>query len=104
MKRLLQLSAAILGLAGLTCIGLYAFRGGGGGKLTWEDPVVRKSIMTFLYKVYGDASAENGRYFLSKIVFHNEGTGPVRDLSISYQIPDYISWTTPQTHPEVPAG
>lgn len=104
MKRLLQLFAVLLGLAGLGCIGLYFFKGGGNGKLTWEDPVVRKSIMTFLYKIYGDASAEDGRYFLSKMVFHNEGTGPVRDLSISYQIPDYVSWTTPQTHPEIPAG
>jgi hypothetical protein len=104
MKRSLQLGAAIVGLVGLACLGLYFSRGQGAGKLTWEDPVVRKSLMTFVYKIYSEASAENGRFFLSKMVFHNEGTGPVRDLSISYQIPDYISWTTPQTHPEIFPG
>jgi hypothetical protein len=56
MKRLLQLGAAILGLAGLACLGLYFSRGEGAGKLTWEDPVVRKSLMSFVYKIYGDAS------------------------------------------------
>ena len=95
MKMILKIAAGILGLAGLGCIGLFLFEGGGAGKLVWEDPVVRKSIMTFGYKVYGDTTAENGRFFLSKIVFRNDGAGPVRDLSISYQIPDYVPWTTP---------
>jgi hypothetical protein len=104
MKRILQIGAALLGAAGLVCLGIYFFKGGGGGKLTWSDPTVRKSIMTFAYKVYADPSIENGRFFLSKIVFHNDGTGPVRNLSISYQIPDYISWTTPETQSELPAG
>jgi hypothetical protein len=104
MKRLLQIGAVLLGIAGLLCLGVFFFKGGGNGKLTWDDPIVRKSLMTFAYKIYGDPSAENGRFFLSKIVFRNDGTGPVRDLSISYQIPDYISWTTPETHAEIPAG
>jgi hypothetical protein len=104
MKMMLKIAAGILGLAGLGCIGLFLFKGGGAGKLVWEDPVVRKSIMTFGYKVYGDTTAENGRFFLSKIVFRNDGAGPVRDLSISYQIPDYVSWTTPATQTELPAG
>jgi hypothetical protein len=104
MRRILQVAAAVFGLAGLACLGLFLFKGGGAGKLVWEDPVVRKSIMTFGYKVYGDSAAENGRFFLSKIVFHNEGTGPVHDLSVSYQIPDYVSWTTPATQTELPAG
>src|SRR5438105_3219522 len=94
MKTLFRLGAALLAVAGLICLGLFFFKGGGAGKLTWEDPAVRKSIMTFAYKIYGDASVENGRFFLSKIVFHNEGTAPVHNLSVSYQIPDYVSWTT----------
>ena len=104
MKRLLQIGAVLLALAGLLCFGVFFFKGGGAGKLAWDDPIVRKSLMTFAYKVYGDPAAQNGRYFLSKIVFHNDGIGPVHDLSISYQIPDYISWTTPQTYSEIPAG
>ncbi len=104
MKRLLQLGALLLAVAGFLCLGAYFFKGGGTGKLVWDDPIVRKSLMTFAYKIYGDPAAQNGRYFLSKIVFHNDGVGPVHDLSISYQIPDYVSWTTPQTYPEIPAG
>jgi len=65
---------------------------------------VRKSLMTFGYKIYGDPSVENGRFFLSKIVFHNVGNGSVHDLSVSYQIPDYVSWTTPATQSELPPG
>jgi hypothetical protein len=37
-------------------------------------------------------------------VFHNEGDDVVRDLSVSYQIPDYMAWTTPEVHPELPPG
>jgi len=104
MKRILQIGAALLGAAGLLCCALYFLRGGGNGKLTYDDRTVRKSLMTFAYKIYGDPSVENGRFFLSKIVFHNEGTGTVHDLSVSYQIPDYVPWTTPETQSELPAG
>lgn len=104
MKKLLQLGAVLLAAAGLLCLAVFFFKGGGTGKLAWDDPVVRKSLMTFAYKVYADPSIENGRFFLSKIVFHNDGTGTVRNLSISYQIPDYVSWTTPETQSELPAG
>jgi hypothetical protein len=103
-KQLLRIMSAGLGLAGLVCLGLFIFKGAGAGKLVWDDPIVRKSVMTFAYKIYGDPAAESGRFFLSKIVFHNDGTGPVRDLSVSYHIPDYISWTTPDSYPEIPAG
>jgi len=104
MKQLLRITAAVLGIAGLICIGIFFFKGAGAGKLTRDEPTVRKSLMTFAYKVYGDPAAQNGRYFLSKIVFHNDGSGPVHDFSISYQIPGYISWTTPETHSEIPPG
>ena len=104
MKTLLRILSGLLALLGLACLGLFAVKGGGSGKLSWDDPIVRKSIMTFAYKTYGDQAAQNGRYFLSKIVFHNDGAGPVHNLEVSYQIPDYTSWTTPTTYPEVPAG
>jgi hypothetical protein len=104
MKRLLQIAALLLALLGFVSLGAYFLKGAGNGKLTWEDPVVRKSLMTFGYKIYGDPAVENGRLFLSKIVFHNDGAGAVHDLSVSYQIPDYVSWTTPQTQTELPAG
>jgi transglutaminase-like putative cysteine protease len=104
MKTILRIISAVLAIAALACLGLFFLKGAGAGKLTWEDPIVRKSIMTFAYKIYGNRAAQNGRYFVSKIVFHNDGTGAVRNLSVSYQIPDYVSWTTPQSYPEVPTG
>jgi transglutaminase-like putative cysteine protease len=104
MKTLLRITAALAAVAAVVCFGLFIVKGAGSGKLAWEDPIVRKSIMTFAYKIYGDPAAQNGRYFLSKIVFRNDGNGPVRNLSVSYQIPDYVGWTTPETYPEVSPG
>ena len=104
MKNLLRIAAGLFGIAGLGCLGFYFLGPPGAGKLAWEPPVVRKSLMTFAYKVYGNPAAQNGRYFLSKIVFHNQGAAPVHDLSVSYQIPDYLPWTTPETHTEVLPG
>jgi hypothetical protein len=104
MKRILQLAAGACLLLGLVSIGLFFVRGAGAGKLVWEPPIVRKSLMTFAYEVYANPAVQNGRYFLSKIVFRNSGTAPVRDFSISYQIPDYVPWTTPETHSEIQPG
>ncbi|MEP6672943.1 MAG: hypothetical protein ABJF10_27515 [Chthoniobacter sp.] len=104
MKTLLRLVAAFLVLVGLASIGWYFRPTSDTGGLTWEPPVVKKSLMTFAYKIYGNPAAQNGRNFLSKVVFQNKGTGPVRDFSISYQIPDYIPWTTAETHEEIQPG
>ena len=104
MKQPRRIAAVVLAFLGLICIVIFFLRGAGAGKLTWEDPIVRKSVMTFAYKIYGNPAAQNGRYFLSKVVFRNNGSGSVRDFSISYQIPDYVPWTTPETHSEIPPG
>jgi hypothetical protein len=104
MKRVLLIVSALLCLAGAACLAMFFMKGAGAGKLSWEDPIVRKSLMTFAYKIYGDPGAQNGRHFLSKMVFKNEGTAPVRDFSISYQIPDYIPWTSAETRPEIQPG
>jgi hypothetical protein len=42
MRKFVQLGAVVLAAAGLVCLGIYFFSGGGGGKLTWNDPTVRK--------------------------------------------------------------
>lgn len=104
LKKIMRLAGCVFAVIGLFFISLFFFRGGGNGKLTWESSFVRKSLMTFAYKIYANPAAQNGRYFLSKIVFHNEGDDAVRDFSVSYQIPDYMAWTTPEAHAEIPAG
>jgi hypothetical protein len=104
MKTLLRLLAGLLAVAGLASLGWYFRPTSDTGTLTWEPPVVKKSLMTFAYKVYGNPAAQNGRNFLSKVVFENKGSGPVHDFSISYQIPDYIPWTTAETNEEIQPG
>jgi hypothetical protein len=74
------------------------------GLLTWDAPTFRKSIMSFGYKVYANPQVGDGRYFLSKVVLKNSGGRPIRDLTVSYQVPDYIPWTTPEVAGEIPAG
>jgi hypothetical protein len=102
-------------LAFLVC-GLFLFACGAGllvtwaltaakpGQLSWDSPTFRKSIMSFGYKVYANPQVGDGRYFLSKVVLKNSGGRPIRDLTVSYQVPDYIPWTTPEVASELPAG
>jgi hypothetical protein len=104
VRNALRIVAGVFLILGLVCLGRFFSNGAGAGKLVWDPPQVRKSLMTFAYKVYANPAAENGRYFVSKIIFHNDGTSPVHDLSVSYQIPDYIPWTTPENRAEVPPG
>ncbi len=104
MNKIIRLTAVLLCLLGLGSLAFYHFRPQEPGALHWDAPVVKKSLMTFAYKVYGNPSAQNGRNFVSKIVFHNDGQGMVRNFSISYQIPDYVPWTTEETHAEIPPG
>ena len=74
------------------------------GQLSWDSPTYRKSVMSFGYKVYANSQIGEGRYFLSKLVLKNTGGRPIRDLTVSYQVPDYISWTTPEVASELPPG
>jgi hypothetical protein len=104
MRRL----GAILGVAGLLAsailFGAWFLRQQGQGQLVWDRPTVKKTIQTFAYKVYGNSRLENGRYFMSKMVFRNTGKKAVTDFSVSYQIPGYIDWTTPDALPQIPPG
>jgi hypothetical protein len=100
--------ALILGVAGLLAsvilFGAWLLSQQGQCQLVWEKPTIKKFIQTFAYKVYGNSGLENGRYFMSKMVFRNTGNKPVRDFSVSYQIPGYIDWTTPETLTQIPPG
>jgi hypothetical protein len=102
MKRL-SISLGIAGLlASAIFFGTWLFRQQGHGQLVWDRPLVKKTIQTFAYKVYGNSKLSNGRYFMSKMTFRNSGHKPVTDFSISYQVPGYIEWTTPDVLPQIP--
>ncbi len=98
MKTVLRSAAILLTLAGIGLIATWLVSRAGPGRLDWsaEPPVVRKTLMSFASKVYANPEVADGRYYLSKVVLKNSGGQPVRDITVSYQVPEYIPWTTPE--------
>jgi hypothetical protein len=94
----------ILLFCGAALLVTWALTGAKPGQLSWDPPTFRKSVMSFGYKVYANPEVAEGKYFLSKVVLKNTGGRPIRDLTISYQVPDYIPWTTPEVASEIPPG
>jgi hypothetical protein len=92
-----------LGLVSLISLILWLGGSAGPGKLQW-DIRTKETVMTFAYKAYASPASAAGKYYLSKIVFQNDGAGPVRNVQVSYQIPEYVSWTTPEKYPEILPG
>ncbi|MGE3964957.1 MAG: hypothetical protein AB7I09_12720 [Planctomycetota bacterium] len=82
---------------------MWVSGGSGAGDLRY-DVQNKDTVMTFAYKAYANPAAAGGRYYLSKTVLSNAGDGPVRNNELSYQIPDYIPWTTPEKYPELLPG
>jgi hypothetical protein len=104
MRRLGIILAVAGLLASAILFGAWFLRQQGQGQLVWDKPTVKKTIQTFAYKVYGNSRLQNGRYFMSKMVFRITGNKPVTDFSISYQVPGYIDWTTPEALAQIPPG
>lgn len=100
LRLILGCIAMLVGLG--LMVGWFASRPGR-GELT-SMLYTKPSVMTVAYKAYGNPQAANGKYWLSKIVLENTGKGPLRDVKVSYQIPDYIQWTSPDQVPELMPG
>ena len=96
--------SAVFFFAGAGLLALWAVMGAKPARLTWDPPTVRRSIMSFGYKVYANPQVNAGKYFLSKVVLKNSGGKPIHDLTVSYQVPDYIPWTTPEVSGDLPPG
>ena len=94
----------ILFVCGAALLATWVLTAAKPGQLSWDPPTIRKSVMSFGYKVYANPQVGEGRYFLSKLVLKNSGGRPIRDLTVSYQVPDYIPWTTPEVSGVLPAG
>jgi hypothetical protein len=94
----------ILFVCGAALLATWVLTAAKPGQLSWDPPTIRKSVMSFGYKVYANSQIGEGRYFLSKLVLKNIGGRPIRDLTVSYQVPDYIPWTTPEVSSVLPAG
>ena len=104
MKKILLLLGIVSAAWGLLLLGVgLAQVGERPAKLTWSAPDVKSSLMSVGYKVYANRSVEQGRHYLSKLVFKNVGEHPVTDFAISYKIDDWVDWTEPSRRKQVPA-
>jgi hypothetical protein len=104
MKTVARIGALVCMVAGIAMLVMWGLSGGAPARLEIQSVVVRKALMSFGYKVYANPEVADGRYFLGKVVLKNSGGRPVHDLAISYQVPDYIGWTTPEVTKVVPGG
>jgi hypothetical protein len=95
---------AVFIVCGVGLLAAWALTGAKPASLSWDAPVIRKSLMSFGYKVYANPAVGEGKYFLSKLVLKNTGGRPIHDLTVSYQVPDYIPWTTPEESGDLPPG
>jgi hypothetical protein len=102
--------------ATITVAGFILLAGGGAlGVLGMRQPAPKTgkidlrldhkpTVMTAAYKVYGSPTVVGGKYWLGKLTVKNSGDGPLKGLKVSYQIPEYIGWTTPSTFNEILPG
>lgn len=51
-------------------------------------------IMPAVYKVYANDNALNGKYSLFKMLVTNNSSTTARNVDVSFQIPNYIDWTS----------
>ena len=100
-----QLRTASFGAFGasLLTLGLGLFGGPEAGDFEYRLDV-KPTVMTVAYKAYGNEDAADGKYWLARVVMENDGESALEDVAVSYRIPDYLDWTTPQTIEEVLPG
>ncbi|MFO0745456.1 MAG: hypothetical protein U1F43_07265 [Myxococcota bacterium] len=103
MRRGLLISGLVLVLVGAGLLTSAFMVASGTGKLDLRF-VDKPTLMTAAYKVYGNGEAVGGKYWLGKLTLTNTGDGPLRDVAVSFQVPGYVAWTTPESFPEVLPG
>lgn len=107
MKRNLTIAGAVLIIIGAVLIVLGLGGDSKTGTGTGKIHLVltnKPTLITAAYKVYGDNEAVGGKYFLAKLSLRNDGDGSLNNVRISYQIPDYVNWTTPDHYAEILPG
>lgn len=68
-----------------------------GGKLE-VDLNYRETLMSCVYKVYGDPELGEGNYWVAKTVLRNKGKGKIEDLKVKYRIRGYSDWSVPNSY------
>jgi len=97
-RALLIVGIGLVVLGAVALIGYAATRGR--GVLSYKV-FHQRTIMSCAYKAYGNPDAEGGRYWFARTVLQNTGKGSVKNVKVSYQIPGYLTWTTPDEAPEL---
>ena len=64
----------------------------------------KKRLMSAVYKVYGEAEAGDGAYWVAKTVFRNTGKAPIYNLKITYRLGEYTDISVPDTYSWVAPG
>ena len=102
-RTLVLVLGIILAVLGVGLLGgWFAFgspKGNLSMKVYWQP-----NIMPVAYKTYGNPAAAEGKYWFAKSVIQNTGRGSLKNVRISYQIADYINWTTPDEVAEILPG
>lgn len=53
-----------------------------------------QAMMPAAYKIYANPMALGGRFYFSKVVVDNKGSGELQDVKVEYSVPGYLDWTT----------
>jgi hypothetical protein len=99
-RRILLPVAAIATLCGIVLSIAWFFTRPSNGQLAITIHN-KPTVMTIAYKAYGSSDAAKGKYWLSKTALENTGASSLKNVRVSYQIPDYVGWTTPDETPEL---
>ncbi|MGA2328058.1 MAG: FHA domain-containing protein [Bryobacteraceae bacterium] len=98
-RRTMMYSGLGLMAGGALALGGYAVLRGRGA-LSYKV-FHQRTIMSSAYKAYGNPEAMGGRYWFARVVLRNIGKGAVKSVKVSYQIPGFLTWTTPDEAPEL---
>src|ERR1041385_6841214 len=98
-RKPLMFTGLALAAIGLGLIGYSQFSKSNGNLLV--KVFHQRTLISGAYKAYGNPDAAGGKYWFGKVILENTGRGSVKDIKVSYQIPDFISWTTPDEAPEL---
>ncbi|HVN41617.1 MAG TPA: hypothetical protein VMT50_02455, partial [Steroidobacteraceae bacterium] len=102
-RQFLRVSGVVLVGLGVAVGAAYMLTRAPPGRLTFNIETT-PAVMSAAYKVYGNRSAGDGRYWLSKVVIKNEGGSPVEDVTASFQVPGFVEWTNPKSYPRILPG
>lgn len=74
-----------------------------GGKLEVEVNY-RETLMSCVYKIYGDPKPGEGNYWVAKTILKNTGKGKIEDIKVRYRVRGYSDWNIANSYSLLPPG